>query len=167
MGRALVNLRKDSRWRNRVRQPYSAPRLGYPLIGGSYQLVGSSLMVRFANQLLKCLVKKEGYIFGKPVRHMGLCVSGQTVEDLLQRVQRTPRVHTGVVLMIGTNNAIRRESVKQACRLHRKLVSVLHSKGAELMFICTIPPIPKHDHSKKVKSWIRQYNKQLKQYKKV
>lgn len=142
----------------------SSTSRGFPLFQ-TYQLIGDSLLMRFAFQILHYRVQNEYFYSSQPVRHIGLCVSGQTVAELYQRLRRTKYIHTNVILLVGTNNALRKQSVKQTSRNFRKVIRELRAKGAIRLKICKLPPIPKYDNFKPVKQWVSTFNQNLNYYK--
>ncbi|XP_046388049.1 uncharacterized protein LOC124157406 [Ischnura elegans] len=123
---------------------------------GSYQLLGDSLFVRFADQVLKspAAIGEHGKFCN------GFCVSGQTISDLDQRVSKDFR-STDVIVMIGTNDFLRRARVQNMTNDMRRLLDFLEYT-AEKVVILTVPPIPRLENNPDFWHQWESYNKWLK-----
>lgn len=71
-------------------------------------------------------------------------MSGQKVGDLLRRVRENfARVSEKVILMIGTNDLLQGTSYEAMRDDLRSLLKQLRSKGADIIILLTVPPVPR------------------------
>ncbi|PNF37648.1 hypothetical protein B7P43_G12000 [Cryptotermes secundus] len=104
----------------------------------SYQLVGDSLLLRFAEQILHM---EANTVDG--VRSIGLCVSGQKVADLLKKVKlELHPVADKIVLLIGTNDILQKTEKSQLRLTMWTLLKELRRRARRIVLL-TLPPIPK------------------------
>lgn len=99
----------------------------------NHQLIGDSQFVRFAEQIIfSCTIKN---------RKIQYCVSGQTTSDLynLLNAGGSP-IHNSVILMIGTNDLVKRKNLIQAKIMFERTVNLLRVK-AERIVLFTLPPV--------------------------
>ncbi|KAK7867463.1 hypothetical protein R5R35_009773 [Gryllus longicercus] len=109
----------------------------HPLLDG-YQLIGDSLLLRFAEQVLF-----ERCIYDNGMRYLGLCVSGQTIEELKERVEnKFSPVGEKIILLIGTNNILQGASADDMRDSLVELLDLLDERAKRIV-ILTLPPIPK------------------------
>lgn len=118
-----------------------------------YQLVGDSLLLRFAEQILfrRC-------IYNDGLRYLGLCVSGQTIQELTQRVEsKFSPLGERIVLLIGTNNMLRDHDIKTMKASLEELLTVL-LKTTRKVVMLTLPPIPKLENNENFWNKLNEYN---------
>ncbi|XP_047100027.1 uncharacterized protein LOC124717263 isoform X2 [Schistocerca piceifrons] len=96
-----------------------------------YQLIGDSLLLRFSEQLLFYKCKTDEY---NGARALGLCVSGQTVGELLRRV-------------VSEMYPISKKDTKMDL-MKRKLRRVVKelTLRTEKIIVLTLPPVPRLSH---------------------
>ncbi|CAG2060926.1 unnamed protein product [Timema podura] len=124
----------------------------------SYQLIGDSLLLRFAEKILGQHSKLDSES-GKYV--LGLCVNGQNLKQLKARIkERKYPISENVIVLIGTNDLLQSTPRVDMERRMLKLVKKLQEK-AKRIIILTLPPVPrlafKQEHWKK----LLKYNKFL------
>ncbi|XP_049842009.1 uncharacterized protein LOC126292199 [Schistocerca gregaria] len=108
-----------------------------------YQLIGDSLLLRFSEQLLFYKCKTDEY---NGARALGLCVSGQTVGELLRRVvSEMYPISKKVILLIGTNDMLRDTKMDLMKRKLRRVVKELTLR-TEKIIVLTLPPVPRLSH---------------------
>ncbi len=129
---------------------------------GDYQLMGDSLFVRFAEQLLGYRVRRN-----QRPRQIGLCRSGQSITGLLRRVkkQRPSGIHDKVICMVGTNSIRRKLNVQCCTKRMNQLVNELLQKGVKELVLCTIPPIPRHYEDRAIWKRLINYNRYIRKFK--
>ncbi|XP_071440445.1 uncharacterized protein [Hetaerina americana] len=123
---------------------------------GSYQLIGDSLFVRFSDQILKspAVIGANGKFCN------GHCVSGQTISELDQRLS-TEFALTNVMVLIGTNDFLRRSSFHEMQNDMKSLLNLL-AYSSEKVVLLTVPPIPRLENTPGHWALWEKYNEWLK-----
>ncbi|KAK7874103.1 hypothetical protein R5R35_004647 [Gryllus longicercus] len=122
-----------------------------------FQLVGDSLLLRFAEQMLRRECKNEA-----SPRRLGLCVSGQTVEQLRRRLQsQAAALGNKVVLLVGTNDLLQGRDIEKMKFSFDQLVDILE-ETVQRLIILTLPPIPKLEDDRRFRMKFKQFNDFLK-----
>ncbi|GLH16151.1 Uncharacterized protein GBIM_20504 [Gryllus bimaculatus] len=110
-----------------------------------FQLVGDSLLLRFAEQMLRRECKNDAIL-----HRLGLCVSGQTIEQLRRRVQSE-------VAALGNKG----RDIEKMKFCFDQLVDILEETVRRLI-ILTLPPIPKLEDDRWFRMKFKQFNDFLK-----
>ncbi|XP_067011639.2 maternal effect protein oskar-like [Anabrus simplex] len=104
----------------------------------SYQLIGDSMLLRFAEQILGLRCKYENGL-----RFLGYCVSGQTLKDLRMRLKAEfYRVSDKVILLIGTNDLLRDTKPDRMQTRMKSILRYIRETASEVV-VLTVPPVPK------------------------
>lgn len=127
-----------------------------------FQLIGDSQFVRFADQILGYKTKKLNYD-GRSMFGLGLCISGQTIKQLLQKIENKKYpLSEKVICLIGANDLLKGYDIEHSIENFDRLVNTLVKNNVKKLIILTLPPIPKFetraDHWKnleKINSFIR------------
>ncbi|PSN50019.1 hypothetical protein C0J52_03294 [Blattella germanica] len=123
----------------------------------SYQLLGDSLLVRFAEQILRREVK---LVHG--TRTIGMCVSGQKLMDLLHKVSMKEFPLTKkLIVLIGTNDILQNTGHDDMCATLKYLLGELLLEAKRIILL-TIPPIPKLQDRSDQWDRIENYNRYIK-----
>lgn len=101
-----------------------------------YQLMGDSQFLRFSKYINQS---------SSSVRKIQYAVSGQTIRDLYELLcQGKHPIHDRVILMIGTNNLVRRTpSLSEMKKIYSLIIGMLKSRVKQLILV-TLPPVPLH-----------------------
>ncbi|KAG8226836.1 hypothetical protein J437_LFUL007086 [Ladona fulva] len=124
--------------------PRARPRISHPKFSRgpflcTYQLLGDSLLVRFADQILnsKAVIGENGKYCN------GLCVSGQTIDGLIEKVLNCSLpLEPKVIVLIGTNDFLKGSTFNEVRSCMLRLLDVLKTKVSEILLL-TVPPIPR------------------------
>ncbi|XP_046666523.1 uncharacterized protein LOC124358274 [Homalodisca vitripennis] len=104
-----------------------------------YQLIGDSQFCRFGQQLLGLQRVSTPNSPGR----IGICVSGQTIDDLHNRVkEKFYPISDKIIIMIGTNDFLRNAEVTTMCQGLSALLNTLQETVNDIVLL-TLPPIPK------------------------
>ncbi|XP_034254934.1 uncharacterized protein LOC117653398 [Thrips palmi] len=126
-----------------------------PLWNG-HQIFGDSMMLRFAG-----LTTSARPSFNKSLNanQLGYCVSGQTSGQLLRfmKSKQRPKMAKKAILMIGTNNILKRVPLEESKRALSNIVEEL-KKSTDKLIVMTIPPVPKLMKDKTAVEAIKSYN---------
>lgn len=103
-----------------------------------YQLLGDSLLLRFAEHILG-----EPCIYKAGLRYLGLCVSGQTSQQLLKRIEgQFSPLGSKAILLIGTNDMMQGVPIEDMKCALKRLVGYLEKFMSHIV-VLTLPPIPR------------------------
>lgn len=103
--------------------------------------MGDSLLLRFANNIL-------GYKQPTNTRKINFCISGQSLDNLIFLITNIPmKIHNKIILMIGTNDILKRKNTNNIIESYTKLIKLLTTKCNKLILF-SIPPIPKFKNDK-------------------
>uniref|UniRef100_A0A1B6BZT7 OSK domain-containing protein n=1 Tax=Clastoptera arizonana TaxID=38151 RepID=A0A1B6BZT7_9HEMI len=123
-----------------------------------YQLVGDSQFCRFGQQILN--LERVATPNGKG--RIGICVSGQTILDLHNRVKEGYYpISKKIILMIGTNDLLRNQDGMTMCHHLSDLVYTLKQR-TENIVLFTLPPIPKIESDLSHWDRLEMYNNHIK-----
>ncbi|CAH1970016.1 unnamed protein product [Acanthoscelides obtectus] len=106
---------------------------------------------------------KEKCFFHADIKQCGLCVSGQTIAQLLERVKNAEILAPRLIVMIGFQDLIMGNNVNNMIYDLKQLVTELKHKNARVTLV-TIPPSPKLPNSKKLHERLRIYNQAIMDY---
>ncbi|KAK7586053.1 hypothetical protein V9T40_003929 [Parthenolecanium corni] len=128
-----------------------------PVFNG-YQLIGDNEFIRFSESVLQLKAEEHDGL-----THLGLCVEGQKISDLLLRVkQDLGGVSEKVVVMIGTNDLLRGTSFEEM-RTNLELLLHILTIEAEKVILLTVPPVLKLKEDKDHWDRLKKYNEYIKE----
>nr|CAI5837309.1 unnamed protein product [Callosobruchus analis] len=103
------------------------------------------------------------YAFYLGIKQCGLCVSGQTIAQLLQRVKESEIIAPRVIVMIGFQDLLMGNNINNMIYDLKQLITELKNKNARVTLV-TIPPSPKFPNSKKIRDRLCIYNQAIMDY---
>ncbi|VEN57187.1 unnamed protein product [Callosobruchus maculatus] len=122
-----------------------------------HQALGDDFFLDIADNKLGYYVPDTG------IKQCGLCVSGQTIAQLLQRVKESEMIAPRVIVMIGFQDLLMGNNINNMIYDLKQLITELKNKNARVTLV-TIPPSPKLPNSRKIRDRLCIYNQAIMDY---
>lgn len=134
-----------------------------PIVLG-HQLIGDDFFLQLAIRNLGLPVWRQ---LGDMALHCGLCISGQTIQDCIKRLNSIECITNRIVIMLGAVDVYNGATYENLIKDMERLLQLLERKfyfSRTAITICTIPPLANlslHGHNNKVRAlysfndWIR------------
>lgn len=113
--------------------------------------------MRFSTKFLGHQIKYDG----NRKATVGLCVGGQTISELIDKVeQNKDGLSSKVMVYIGTNDILKNKSLQDMKSDMDRLLTILVNMGKEII-VLTLPPIPKIGSDITRRERVRNFNTYL------
>ncbi|KAG5883741.1 hypothetical protein JTB14_008583 [Gonioctena quinquepunctata] len=122
-----------------------------------HQALGDDFFLDIADTKLGCYVPENG------PKECGLCVAGQSISDLTDKVRKAVHLAPRVVVMIGFRDLLQNRNVNMMIYDLRQLLRELKKKNTRVTLV-TLIPSPKLPDSRKLHNRMDIYNKAILDY---
>lgn len=117
-----------------------------------YRLVGDDFFLSFAVNELSAQPTMKNWI-----KQAGLCVSGQTIRDAIDRMKRSHYSDPNIILNIGSVDILHGHELLDILSDFRELIDTFEQQGI-VPIITTLAPLANFSHHPDIKSKLNRFN---------
>ncbi|XP_012267561.2 uncharacterized protein LOC105692731 [Athalia rosae] len=132
---------QNSNWRFRIQVADGGSTMDVslqPLVNG-HQLIGDDFFLQLAK---KNLGAETWRAEARSAIKCGLCISGQTIDECRQRLEKTQYLSGSVVILLGAVDIFRGNSLDRMVTEMKRLLEVCRNRfNMSEIILCTIPPL--------------------------
>ncbi|XP_013106491.2 maternal effect protein oskar [Stomoxys calcitrans] len=121
-----------------------------------FLLMGDDFFLFMARMELRCKFKKHQRIL-----QSGLCVSGQTINAAIKRINALNDNGRSIIVNIGSVNIMQRRQLVQIEHDFRELIKAMLKKGINPI-LTTLAPLANYNHENDVKNNLERFNEFIK-----